>query len=194
MPSATSAWAEERALSILGAIDATRTLTLSQFLGSLGMDHLGKRRVELMIRAARGALSTLGDWQSGRLRDAAFAVQAGVPNIGGPIQDGIDSMARVIDRLLAAGVSVLPPQDDPQASSGEVAQPLKTICISGKLPSGHKRPTTPNRFEPPVTNWSMRSSRGWTFWCSRNQARPVARLRRRGDSASPSSPKSRWFG
>ena len=113
---------------------------MSQFLGSLGLDHLGKRRVELMIRAAGGALNTLGDWQSGRLRDASFAAQAGVPNIGGPIQDGIDSMAQVIDRLLAAGVTVLPPQDDLQATSdGEVAQPLKTICISGKLPSGRKK-------------------------------------------------------
>lgn len=131
---------QKRALSILDAIDATRTLTLSQFLGSLGLDHLGKRRVELMIRAAGGALNTLGDWQSGRLRDASFAAQAGVPNIGGPIQDGIDSMAQVIDRLLAAGVTVLPPQDDLQATSdGEVAQPLKTICISGKLPSGRKK-------------------------------------------------------
>ncbi len=131
---------QKRALSILDAIDATRTLTLSQFLGSLGLDHLGKRRVELMIRAAGGALNTLGDWQSGRLRDAAFAVQAGVPNIGGPIQDGIDSMAQVIDRLLAAGVTVLPPQVDLQATSdGEVDQPLKTICISGKLPSGCKK-------------------------------------------------------
>lgn len=131
---------EKRALSILDAIDATRSLTLSQFLGSLGLDHLGKRRVELMIKAAGGALNALDDWQSGRLRDAAFAAQAGVPNIGGPIQDGIDAMAQVIDRLLAAGVAVLPPQDDIlESANGEGAPPLKTICISGKLPSGRKK-------------------------------------------------------
>lgn len=129
-----------RAQSILDAIDATRTLTLTQFLGSLGLDHLGKRRVELMIKAADGGLNTLGDWQCGRLRDPVLAAQAGVPSIGGAIQDGIDSMAQVIDRLLAAGVTVLPPQEDlPASADGEVARALKTVCISGKLPSGRKK-------------------------------------------------------
>ena len=131
---------EKRTASILDAIDATRTLTLSQFLGSLGLDHLGKRRVDLMIRGAGGALDTLEDWRSGRLRDAAFATQAGVPNIGGPIQDGIDAMAQVIDKLLAAGVAVLPPQQDiPTSADGGEAAPRKTVCISGKLPSGRKK-------------------------------------------------------
>lgn len=131
---------EKRANAILDGIDATRSLTLSQFLGSLGLDHLGKRRVELMIKAAGGALGTLLDWQSGRLRDAAFAAQAGVPSIGGQIQDGIDAMAQVIAKLQAAGVAVLPPQDDLLASAnGEGAVPLRTVCISGKLPSGRKK-------------------------------------------------------
>ncbi|MBK9573061.1 MAG: hypothetical protein IPO43_10150 [Rhodoferax sp.] len=84
---------EKRATSILNAIDASRTLTLSQLLGSLGIDHLGKRRVELMIQSAQGALDTLEAWRSRLLRDPDAAVQAGVPNIGGQIQDGIDAMA-----------------------------------------------------------------------------------------------------
>ena len=129
-----------RAQSILDAIDATRTLTLTQFLGSLGLDHLGKRRVELMITAAGGGLNTLDDWQCGRLRDPGFAAQAGVPSIGGAIQHGIDSMAQVIDRLLAAGVTVLPPQDDlATPAEGGTAVPTQSVCISGKLPSGRKK-------------------------------------------------------
>ena len=127
---------EKRATSILNAIDATRTLTLSQFLGSLGLDHLGKRRVELMIRSADGALDVLDDWRSGQLRDASVAVKAGVPNIGGQIQDGIDAMAQVIDKLLSAGVTVLPPQRDLPVTSTVAT---KTVCISGKLPSGRKK-------------------------------------------------------
>lgn len=128
---------EKRAASILAAIDARRTLTLSEFLGSLGLEHLGKRRVELMIRAAGGALDTLGDWRSGKLRDAQMAERAGVPGIGAPIQDAIDAMAPVIGKMLQNGVEVLPvlsnahPRDD--------AVPVKTICISGKLPSGRKK-------------------------------------------------------
>ncbi|MDP2369286.1 NAD-dependent DNA ligase LigA [Rhodoferax sp.] len=127
---------EKRAASILNAIDASRTLTLSQLLGSLGIDHLGKRRVELMIQSAEGALDTLEAWRSGLLRDPDMAVQAGVPNIGGQIQDGIDAMAAVIDKLLANGVTVLPTERNSQANDVPAA---KTVCISGKLPSGSKK-------------------------------------------------------
>ncbi len=126
---------EKRAASILDGIDATRNLTLSQFLGSLGLDHLGKRRVHLMMQAAGGQLDTLEDWRSGKLLNPAIAEAAGVPNIGGQIQDGIDSMASVIDKLLVAGVTVLPPENDIQSS----AVSMKTVCISGKLPSGKKK-------------------------------------------------------
>jgi DNA ligase (NAD+) len=127
---------EKRETSILNAIDATRILTLSQFLGSLGLEHLGKRRVELMIKSADGALDALENWRSGGLRDAVFAARAGVPNIGRQIQDGIDAMTQVITKLLSAGVAVLPTQH--QASEADVV-PDKTICISGKLPSGRKK-------------------------------------------------------
>ncbi len=127
---------DKRAASILDAIDATRMLTLGQFLGSLGLDHLGKRRVELMIKSANGALDTLADWRCGKLRDADFAARAGVPTIGSQIQDGIDAMAAVIDKLLAFGVTVLPHERNSQ--SGNPA-PARTICISGKLPSGRKK-------------------------------------------------------
>lgn len=130
---------EKRATSILEAIEAKRVLTLSQFLGSLGLEHLGKRRVEIMIRAAQGELDTLDDWRSGKLRDPRVAELAGAPNIAAPIQDGIDAMAPVIDKMLANGVEILPPQEDLHgtAESEEARRP--TVCISGKLPSGKKK-------------------------------------------------------
>jgi DNA ligase (NAD+) len=127
---------EKRTAAILDAIDATRTLALSRFLGSLGIDHLGKRRVELMMTAADGALDMLDDWRSGRLRESVLAEKAGVPNVSGQIQDAIDKMSQVIDKLLANGVTVLPPVGDIPASDDV---PLKTVCISGKLPSGKKK-------------------------------------------------------
>jgi DNA ligase (NAD+) len=127
---------EKRAQAILDAIEATRSLSLARFLGSLGIDHLGIRRVELIIDAAGGALDTLDDWRSGRLRDPALAEQAGVPNLGGPIQDGIDAMGAVIDRMLANGVEILPPQRDLPVN-GEPAG--ISVCISGKLPSGRHK-------------------------------------------------------
>ncbi len=128
---------ERRTDSILQAIDATRQLSLSQFLGSLGLEHLGKRRVELMIKAANGELDRLSDWRSGKLRDPAIAEKAGAPNIGAAIQDGIDAMSEVIDKMLADGVTV---QDvAPGINTEQLIAPARTICISGKLPSGKKK-------------------------------------------------------
>lgn len=45
-------------------------------------------------------------------------------------------MSQVIDKLLANGVVVLPPERDIPAPE---AEPLKTVCISGKLLSGKKK-------------------------------------------------------
>jgi DNA ligase (NAD+) len=60
---------DKRSASILDAIEGRRELTLNQFLGSLGLDRLGKRRVEIMIKAANGELDQLGAWRSGMLRN-----------------------------------------------------------------------------------------------------------------------------
>lgn len=124
----------KRTASILDAIDATRTLSLSQFLGSLGIDFLGKRRVEIMIAAAGGDLDILSDWRSAKLNDPDFAARAGVPGIGAQVQAAIDAMSGLIDKMLANGVSIL---------AAEKASPkdesIKSVCISGKLPSGKKK-------------------------------------------------------
>ena len=129
----------KRATSILDAIEAKRVLTLSQFLGSLGLEHLGKRRVEIMIRSAKGELDTLQDWRCGKLRDARVAELAGAPNIANPIQDGIDSMSLVIDKMLANGVEILPHQKNLHGSDEVEGLNRQTVCISGKLPSGKKK-------------------------------------------------------
>jgi len=128
---------EKRADTLLDAIDATRHLTLAQFLGSLGLDHLGKRRVELMISAANGPLDTLAGWRSGWLRDPDHAAQAGVPSIGAQIQDDIDAMRGLIDKLLSVGITLAPTER--AAVDAATATALKTVCISGKLPSGKKK-------------------------------------------------------
>lgn len=140
---------DKRAATLLAAIDLKRQLTLSEFLGSLGLESLGKRRVEIMVKAAAAAgneLATLSDWRTGKLRDAVFAAQAGVPGIGLQIQDGIDAMSALIDKLLAVGVVITPPAVlskvgavGADGSANAEAAPLKTICISGSLPSGKKK-------------------------------------------------------
>lgn len=129
---------EKRATTILEGIEARRELSLPEFLGSLGIDRLGKRRVELMAQAAPGELDALAQWRSGKLRQPEFAEKAGVPNTGAAIQDGLDAMAVLIDRMLAAGVVVV--DGAPAAVAADAAgSALKTVCITGKLPSGKKK-------------------------------------------------------
>jgi len=134
---------EKRARAILEGIEARRTLTLPVLLGSLGIDRLGKRRVELMMQAVDGELDTIAAWRSGMLRRTDFADKAGVPGTGAAIQDGLDAFGGLIDRLLDAGVVIA--AGPPQASSGGGASgaaggtPPKTVCITGKLPSGKKK-------------------------------------------------------
>lgn len=129
---------EKRATTILEGIDARRELTLPEFLGSLGIDRLGKRRVELMMQAAPGELESVDAWRSSKLRQAEFAEKAGVPNTGAAIQDGLDAMAPLIERMLAAGVIVV--EGKPAApSTTSDGTPMKTVCITGKLPSGKKK-------------------------------------------------------
>ena len=130
---------EKRAQSILAAIEAKRVLSLAEFLGSLGLEFLGKRRVEMMIESAHGQLDELADWRSGKLRDPNLADLAGAPNMANPIQDGIDAMGALIDKLLANGVEAQRHERVGQAAEGIAAVKLRTVCISGKLPSGKKK-------------------------------------------------------
>lgn len=128
---------DKRATTILDAIEGARHLTLDQFLGSLGINRLGKRRVELMVRAAAGPLDTLGAWRDGVLRDSDLAEKAGVPNVGDTIQTGIDERAELIDRLLDAGVTVADFDRGGSETAPESAG--KAVCITGRLPSGKKK-------------------------------------------------------
>lgn len=140
----------KRADSILGEIDKARTLSLVDFMGSLGIHGLGPRRVELMLTAVPGELDTLADWRGGHLRDPDFAARAGVPSMGESLQDGIDGVADVIDALVANGVTVKPVDGKAlvQATQTAAAQSKGTVAITGKLPSGKKK----NDYAQPLEN------------------------------------------
>lgn len=127
---------EKRARGILEAIEKRRQLTLVEFLGSLGINQLGQRRVELMIAQADGALDQLSDWQAGKLRDATFAAKVGVPGVGAALQTTIDQFETIVQRLLDAGVVITGTGVATKVASDE---PVPTVCISGKLPSGKKK-------------------------------------------------------
>ena len=93
---------EKRAKKIIEEIDKKRELTIDQFLGSLGIDHLGKRRVEIIRKAAKGKLDTVQDWLSGSIQKNADKL--GIPNIAESIYDGLEKSN--IHELLRAGVTI----------------------------------------------------------------------------------------
>ena len=129
---------ESRADSIIEAIEAKRDLTLVDFLGSLGLEKLGKVRAAKMIAGAAPHLHTLSAWREGLLRNPLVAESAGAPKLGDVIQDAIDGAAELIDGLLANGVTVADIAEDAEVSES-AATANGTVCITGKLPSGKKK-------------------------------------------------------
>lgn len=125
---------EKRATTVLEAIESKRVLDLDVFLGSLGIEGLGKRRVAIIANKVGNELNSLDKWMSGKLLDAEFAAMAGVPGIGKQIQNGIQSFSDVIEKMLVNGVVVN--EFTPKA---EVSEGVRTLCISGKLYSGKKK-------------------------------------------------------
>ena len=119
---------EKRADKVLAAIDATRQLTLSQFLGSLGIFGLGKRRVTLIQDAVPGELDTIEDWLSGKL--VQLATQASIPNIAQRIHNELQQNEQLIIKILANGVTIIKTDKPSKTQANPNAY---TICITGSL-------------------------------------------------------------
>lgn len=90
---------ESRTKAILSEISKVKRLTLPKFLGSLGIDLLGSRRVELFMEQYK--LNTLEDWldegQTGRISGDTVCKS---------IQEGLRKVRPIIDDLIAVGVQV----------------------------------------------------------------------------------------
>ncbi|MFA5600061.1 MAG: hypothetical protein WDA06_05630, partial [Phenylobacterium sp.] len=113
---------ESRANAVVDEINKKKELTLPEFLGSLGIHLLGKRKVKIMMDNADGELDSLGDWLSGKLRDQSLANKAGVPKTNNVIQDSIDATTDTINKLLANGVIIV--------ESTKAKKTIKgTVCI-----------------------------------------------------------------
>lgn len=124
---------DSRAASIVGNIQAARSCTLDTFLGSLGIKHLGRRRVEIIRSLAGGQLDTLEDWMTGKLVSLAGVCQ--VQGMVGEISEGFVASLPVIDRLLRHLTIMKPTQAKEKAPS---AQGQRTFCLTGKMTRGRK--------------------------------------------------------
>jgi len=120
---------EKRAEKLLEEIEKKRELTLSDFLGSLGIFGLGKRRVATIQAAVPGVLDTLDDWFTPKL--VQHAQSAGVPNIASRIYAELTKQKSVILNYITKGVIIMKNQ---VKSTG-----ANVICITGALsnPKSH---------------------------------------------------------
>ena len=119
---------------IIEEIDKKRDLPLHIFLGSLGIEGLGRREVQIACEKAPTELGTLALWRSNKLLDKDFAIAINAPNKADKWADGLNKMSCVIDQLLENGVTV----GDFVMESREESTGT-TVCITGALPSGKKK-------------------------------------------------------
>jgi DNA ligase (NAD+) len=89
----------KRATSIVAEIKKTATLTIDQFLGSLGICYLGKRKVEVIRGLAKGELDHLDAWMNGNAL-VRLSKQCQIEGVAPRIQAALQANADLISRLM----------------------------------------------------------------------------------------------
>jgi DNA ligase (NAD+) len=135
-----------RVAAILAEIDKTRRLPLHKFLGSLGIEGLGRRRVQMIVEAAAGIpkehaglLQKPEGWLARvQVSDGTaasdhlyhttvlrhYARQLGIPELADVIQDSIDASTGLINDLLRH-IEIEKPAEKGERLSGV------TFCFTG---------------------------------------------------------------
>jgi DNA ligase (NAD+) len=117
---------EKRAERLIEEIEKKKELTISEFLGSLNIFGLGKRRVALIQEKLPGELDTLEDWFTDKL--IKNADQCGVKNMAQGIYDELLKKRDYIQRFIDNGVVITKPKPKQQLKAG-----ASIFCITGAL-------------------------------------------------------------
>ena len=118
-------------IKIYAELNKTRKLSVSEFLGSLGIDGLGKRRVEQLIAASDGYLGDIDNWfDFGYLEREKDKL--GIPNLFKRIVDGIVENSDMTSRLRKH-------IDVTEEQLMDEAENALSFCFTGTLPNprGH---------------------------------------------------------
>jgi len=99
------AYGATRAAKVIAQLDKSRSLTVSELVGSLGVKYLGKGRArniqELDVQLGSNALSEdVHAWFSEGERLLPHARELGIENMAADIQQGLDSKRPLIEDLL----------------------------------------------------------------------------------------------
>lgn len=135
----------KRGETIWFALQGSRQLTWTTFLGSLGVQHLGKRRVEQILQAASGELRERlcqpAGWltdEQGRSLLVEHAAELGIPNMAGPIQAGLDAIRGNLMVLLTfIDIDAPALESSPLAPDSPFAG--QSYCFTGVRPTGDQQ-------------------------------------------------------
>jgi DNA ligase (NAD+) len=94
-----------RAKTIIANIEAKKSLDLPTFLGSLGIDLLGRRRVRLLMQEAKGRLDTIEQWLD-EVNIHSLEIQGLGDAVKTSLIEGIRNNKKLISKLIANGVTV----------------------------------------------------------------------------------------
>ena len=129
---------KKRTAKILSEINASTSMTAAQFVGSLGVDNLGKRKAEHIIEDWR-KLELDGDpnfldhpmgWFGDVL--TKHAVSLGLPNSARSIQDSYNNMHLIVADILNTNrITIIEPLDEIEALDGPLNG--KTFLLTGKF-------------------------------------------------------------
>ncbi len=129
----------QRASTVLAEIDKTRTMTVEQFVGSLGVSGLGKRKAE-MIREAAGSAEQLAHpmaWLSweGRSYLMFNSDKLGIPGIASNLQRDLDAMVDQIKDLCEV-ISITHSERAAAVAGGRLAG--LSFCLTGTMSRDRK--------------------------------------------------------
>jgi DNA ligase (NAD+) len=122
---------EKRISKLLEEIENKRELTLSEFLSSLGIAGLGKRRVELVQEAMPGEFDLLTDWTE-NLKLVKYSDKIGLPNIAQNLYAELNKLKPLIEKFLKAGVKII----STKHSIKNIKNAHGLVCITGSLSKG----------------------------------------------------------
>lgn len=121
---------ESRATEIVANVAGKKHLTLEVFLGSLGIELLGRRRVIILREAANGELDALEDWLDDQ-KLTTIEMEGFGDSIREAVRHGLKECRPLIDKLLANGVTIDYPIVEEVADDTDLPFAGMTFCLTG---------------------------------------------------------------
>jgi DNA ligase (NAD+) len=116
---------EKRSETLLANIAKKKELSLDLFLGSLGINELGRTMVSKIIEKMPDEFSNLEDWKGDKLLIHAKAL--GIPNQSRTYYNSLQKTWPAIEKLIEVGVTIT------KKEIKEVSANAKSFCITGAL-------------------------------------------------------------